>query len=60
MATTDHWFLDPQLSKVNFNGLNMSLEQISWKIISILWLFLISKTNVQQSYLKICLLLTDL
>ena len=28
MVTTDHWFLDLQLSKVNFNGPIMQLEQI--------------------------------
>ena len=25
--TTDHWFSDPQPSKVNFNGLIMQLER---------------------------------
>ena len=58
MATADHWFVDLQLSKVNFNGLMMQLEQLFWKIIGIFWLFL-SKCNVEQSYLKICVLLTD-
>ena len=28
MATADHWFVDLKLSKVNFNGLIMQLEQI--------------------------------
>ena len=27
MAIKDHWFLDLQLSKVNFDGLIMQLEQ---------------------------------
>ena len=35
MATTDHWFLDLQLSKVSFNDLIMQLEQFFWKIVSI-------------------------
>ena len=59
MVTTDHWFVDIQLSKVNFNGPKMQLEKIFLKIISIFWLFL-SKSNVEQSYLKIYLRLTDL
>ena len=28
MATTDHWFVDKKLCKVNFNGLIMQLKQI--------------------------------
>ena len=40
MATADHWFLNVKLSKVNFNGLIIQLEQIFWKISSIFWLFL--------------------
>ena len=58
MATTDHLFLDLQLSKVNFSGLMMQLG-FFLKIISIFWLFL-SKANVQQSYPKIYVVLTDL
>ena len=27
MAAADHWFVDLKLSKVNFNGLIMQLEQ---------------------------------
>ena len=34
-ATTDLWFLDLQLSKVNYDGLIMQLEQMFWKIVSI-------------------------
>ena len=37
----------------------MQLEQIFQKIISIFWLFL-SETNVQRSYYKIYVRLTDL
>ena len=59
MATADHWFVDLKFSKVNFNGLIMQLEQIFWKISSIFWLFL-SKSTVQQIYLKVYLQLTDL
>ena len=59
MATADHWFVDLKLSKVNFNGLIMQLEQIFWKISSIFWLFL-SKSTVEQIYLKVYLRLTDL
>ena len=46
-----------KLNKVNFDGLIMQLKQMFWKIISILLLFL-SKTSVQQSYLKISRQLT--
>ena len=59
MATADHWFVDLKLSKVNFNGIIMQLEQIFWKISSIFWLFL-SKSTVEQIYLKVYLRLTDL
>ena len=59
MATAGHWYVDLQLSKVNFNSPIMQLEQIFWKVISIFWLF-VSKNNVEQSYLKIYLPLTDL
>ena len=59
MATTDHWFVDLKLSKVNFNGLIMQLEQMFWKISSIFWLFL-SESIVEQIYLKAYLRLTDL
>ena len=59
MATADHWFVDLKLSKVNFNGLIMQLEQIFWKISSIFWLFL-PKSTVEQIYLKVYLWLTDL
>ena len=59
MATADHWFVDPKLNKVNFNGLIRQLEQIFWKISSIFWLFL-SKSTVEQIYLKFYLQLTDL
>ena len=59
MATADHWFVDLKLSKVNFNGLIMHLEQIFWKISSIFWL-LLSKSIVEQIYLKAYLWLTDL
>ena len=54
MATADHWFVYLKLSKVNFNGLIMQLEQIFWKISSIFWLFL-SKSTVEQIYLKVYL-----
>ena len=59
MATADHWFVDLKLSKVNFNGLIMQLEQMFWKISSIFWLFL-SESTVEQIYLKVYLRLTDL
>ena len=59
METADHWLVDLKLSKVNFNGLIMQLEQIFWKIRSIFWLFL-SKSTVEQIYLKVYLRLTDL
>ena len=59
MATADHWFVDLKLSKVNFNGLIMQLEQVFWKISSIFWLF-VSKSTVEQIYLKVYLRLTDL
>ena len=59
MATADHWFTDQKLCKVNFNGLIMQLEQIFWKISSSFWLFL-SKSTVEQIYLKVYLRLTDL
>ena len=59
MATMDHWFFELQLRKFNFNGLIMQLEQIVWKIVIIFCLSL-SKTNVQQSYLKTYHQLTDL
>ena len=58
MATADHWFVDQKLCKVNFNGLIMQLEQIFWKTSSIFWLFL-SKSTVEQIYLKVYLRLTD-
>ena len=57
MAKTDNWFLDLQLSKVNWNGL---LNKCSCnKFFSIFWLFL-PKTNNQESHLKIYRRLTDL
>ena len=59
MATTYHCIFNLQLRKVNFNRLIMQLEQIFWKIISILRL-LLSKTNIQPSYLKIYQRLIDL
>ena len=59
MATADHRFVDQKGSKVNFNGLIMQLEQIFWKISSIFWLFL-SKSPVEQIYLKVYVRLTDL
>ena len=59
MATTDHWFVEQKLSKVNFNGIIMQLEPIFWKISSTFWLFL-SKSTVEQIYLKVYLQLTDL
>ena len=59
MATADHWFVDQKLCRVNFNGLIMQLEQIFLKSSSIFWLFL-SKSNVEQIYLKVYLRLTDL
>ena len=59
MATADHWFVDLKLSKVNFIGLIMQLEQIFWKISSIFWLSL-SKSTFEQIYLKVYLRLTDL
>ena len=59
MVTADHWFVDLKLCKVDFNGLIMQLEQIFWKISSIFWLFL-SKSTVEQIYLKVYLRLTDL
>ena len=59
MATADHWFVDQKLSKVNFSGLIIQLEQFFWKISSIFWLFL-SKSTVEQIYLKVYLRLTDL
>ena len=33
MATTDHLFQDLKLSKVNFNGLIMPLEQFFFKLL---------------------------
>ena len=59
MATADHWFVDLKLCKVNFNGIIMQLEQIFWKISSIFRLFL-SKSTVEQIYLKVYLRLIDL
>ena len=61
MATADHWFTALKLSKVNFNGPIIQLEQIFWKISSIFWLVL-SKSTVEQIYLKVYmyLWLTDL
>ena len=59
MATADHWFVDLKLSKVNFNGLIMQLEQTFWKISSIFWLSL-SKSTTEQINLKVYLRLTDL
>ena len=59
MAIADHWFGDLKLYKVNFNGLIMQLGQIFWTISSIFWLFL-SKSTVEQIYLKVYLRLTDL
>ena len=59
MATADHWFVDQKLCKVNFNDLIMQLEQFFWKISSIFWLFL-SKSTVEQIYLKVYQRLTDL
>ena len=54
MATAAHWFVDLHISKVNFNGPIMQLEQFFSKIVSIFWFFL-SKSNVEQSYLKVYL-----
>ena len=48
-----------QISKATFNGLEMQLEEIFWKIIGILWLFF-SKCNAEKMYLKIYQWLTDL
>ena len=45
MATADHWFVDLKLSKVNFNGLIMQLEQIFGK----------SVVFSDYSYLKVLL-----
>ena len=45
MATTDHWFVDQKLCKVNFNGLIMQLEHIFWK----------SVVFFDYSYLKVLL-----
>ena len=59
MATADSWFVDLKLCKVNFYGLILQLEQIFLKISSIFWLFL-SKSTVEQIYLKVYLRLTDL
>ena len=49
----------PWQQQINFNGLIMPLEQIFLKIVTICC-FSLSKTNVQQSYLKIYQRLTDL
>ena len=35
MATIDHLFVELQLSKVNFNGLKIEVEQFFWKIVII-------------------------
>ena len=51
MAAIDHLLLNLQLSNVNFNGLIMQLKTHFWKLIGI-FLLLLSKTNVQQSYFK--------
>ena len=59
MATAGHWFVDQKLCKVSFNDLIMQLEQFFLKISSIFWLFL-SKSTVEQIYLKVYLRLTDL
>ena len=53
MVTADHSFVDLKLSKVHFNG------PIIQKICSIFWLFL-SKSTVEQIYLKVYVRLTDL
>ena len=59
MATEDHWFVDQKLCKVNFNDLIMQLGEMFWKISKLSWLFL-SKSTVEQIYLKVYLRLTDL